>query len=82
MYQLYQEECATFVQLQEHATTQHQQYTAGVQHVRGEFVEAEQVFFGICTTETLSTNSSCKVFGRWHPSKASLRNTMLSMRGR
>ena len=43
---MYQEECAAFVHLQEQATTQNQQYTAGVQRMRGEFVEAEQVFPG------------------------------------
>ena len=44
VYQLYQQECAAFVHLQEQATTQNQQYAAGVQRTRGEFVEAEQVF--------------------------------------
>ena len=44
VYQLYQQACAAFVHLQEPATTQNQQYPAGVQRVRGEFVEAEQVF--------------------------------------
>ena len=44
VYRLCQQECAAVVQLQEQATTQNQQYAAGVQRMRGEFVEAEQVF--------------------------------------
>ena len=46
VYQVYQNECAAFAQLREESSAHQQEFHAGVQRRRGEFVEAEQVFWG------------------------------------